>query len=329
MKILVIRFSSIGDIILCSPILRVLKHQGNYKVHFLTKKSYRQVIEHNPYIDKIHVFKDDMQELIPNLKTESFDLILDLHKNLRSLRIKFALNTRYITFNKLNLKKWWLVNMGRNLLPKVHIVDRYFSALSDIGILNDGLGLDYFYGKNDKVKADSILQDEKWLGISLGATYQTKRLPRGKLIALSKGLKISIVLLGGNDVEEDALAIMDNARSNSKVLDLVGKLSLNETAAVVDRLSLLITYDSGLMHMRAAFKKPLISLWGNTVPSFGMYPYFGNFAIFNKQFEVSGLKCRPCSKLGSDNCPKKHFKCMEEQDISRIIEIVHQFFGHN
>jgi ADP-heptose:LPS heptosyltransferase len=77
------------------------------------------------------------------------------------------------------------------------------------------------------------------------------------------------------------------------------------------------------MHIAAAFKRPVISVWGNTVPEFGMYPYFGSAAVAGKIMEIKGLSCRPCSKIGYKKCPRGHFKCMERQDMQALINAAH------
>jgi ADP-heptose:LPS heptosyltransferase len=146
MKILVIRFSSIGDIVLTSPVVRCIKKQlPHAEVHFLIKPQFKAVVEHNPYIDKIHYLGDSIAETIAQLRAENFDYLIDLHNNLRSLRIKLALSgVKSFSFDKLNFQKWLLVNMHLNRMPEVHIVDRYLHTVQSLGVKNDGAGLDYF-----------------------------------------------------------------------------------------------------------------------------------------------------------------------------------------
>ena len=96
----------------------------------------------------------------------------------------------------------------------------------------------------------------------------------------------------------------------------------NESAALIKLSSKVITHDTGLMHIAAAFKKEIVSVWGNTVPEFGMYPYYGDFSIWNQKFEILGLPCRPCTKIGYEKCPRGHFKCMLQQDDEKIAAAV-------
>jgi len=149
-KILVIRFSSIGDIVLTTPVLRCLKQfLPGVEVHFLTKTQYLPLLKENPYIDKIYCINDKVTEKLSDLKAEKYDFIIDLHKNIRSFQVKFALRTASGTFNKLNIQKWLYTNFKINKLPAVHIVDRYFEAAKKLQIKNDGKGLDYFIPQDD------------------------------------------------------------------------------------------------------------------------------------------------------------------------------------
>ncbi len=126
LKFLIIRFSSIGDIVLTTPVIRCLKKQvPDAAVHFLTKNSFRSVVEHNPYIDKLHVLAHSWELMMEELKTEDYDYIIDLHHNIKTLRIKKALKKKSFSFYKLNIQKYFFTAFKINFLPKVHIVDRY------------------------------------------------------------------------------------------------------------------------------------------------------------------------------------------------------------
>ncbi|HMU73339.1 MAG TPA: glycosyl transferase, partial [Ferruginibacter sp.] len=146
MKFLVIRFSSIGDIVLTTPVVRCLKKQvPDAEVHFLTKQSYRGIVDTNPYIDKVHVLADSFELMLHELQTEEYDYIIDLHHNLRTLRIKrFLKKVKAFSFNKLNVEKFILTNLKINLLPGKHIVNRNLETLRSFGVSDDGAGLDYF-----------------------------------------------------------------------------------------------------------------------------------------------------------------------------------------
>ena len=152
-KILIIRFSSIGDIVLTTPVIRCAKAQlKGTEIHYVTKETFKSILAHNPNIDKLHTFKEDISEVYDQLKAENFDIVIDLHKNLRSLRLKQKLGVKSYSFNKINLQKFVAVNFKQiNKLPDQHIVERYFDAIAPIGVTNDGKGLDHFITANDKV----------------------------------------------------------------------------------------------------------------------------------------------------------------------------------
>jgi heptosyltransferase-2 len=315
MKFLIIRFSSIGDIVLTTPVIRCLKQQvPGAQVHYLTKKNFASIIESNPYVDKVHVLEDDLQAVIRKLRAERYDELIDLHGNLRTARVKFALNARAYSFQKLNLEKWLMVRFKINRLPDVHIVERYLSTLKHLGVTNDGKGLDYFIPAADEVDV-TLLPSAEYTGIVIGAAHATKKMPLHKLVALTRMIDGTIVLLGGREDAETGEQI--RSADPQRIFNACGKFNLNQSASLVKQARNVISHDTGLMHIAAAFKKPVVSVWGNTIPGFGMYPYSGH-REHTYRAEVLGLKCRPCSKIGFDKCPLGHFKCMEDQDLGKI-----------
>ena len=323
-KVLIIRFSSIGDIVLTTPVIRCVKKQlPGAEVHYLTKFSFRSILESNPYIDKLHLLKDNLNDLLPSLVNEEFDYVIDLHHNVRTMKVKQALKkSEAFSFNKLNISKWFFTALKINLLPRVHIVDRYMETVKKLGVINDGLGLDYFIPEIDNVPDNDIPMSHAYgyIGIVIGAALATKKLPTDKLKELCGKIDFPIMLLGGPEDKAagDEIASIDSIR----IYNSCGKFNLNESADLVRRSKFIITHDTGLMHIAAAFKKQIISIWGNTVPGFGMGPYYGLANQPNDLFEVKNLWCRPCSKIGYAKCPLGHFKCMNKQDIEKIVQTV-------
>lgn len=312
MKILVLRFSSIGDIVLTSPVLRCLKQQTGATVHFLCKESFRPVVASNPYVDRVFAFQKGISEVLPALRAEKYDLVVDLHRNLRSLQLKWRLGKRSYSFRKLNLEKWLLVNWRINRLPAVHIVDRYMACVAPLGVQYDGGGLDFFIpeGQDWRQRIPAAEQPKQpFVAFVIGATHATKRLPTEKLIYLCSHIQQPVVLLGGK--QEVALGEQVAAAVGAHVHNYCGRLSLYESASVVRDADLVLTHDTGLMHIAAAFRKRIVSVWGNTVPEFGMYPFYPTGMEANTSFQVNGLTCRPCSKIGYAACPKGHFACMK------------------
>lgn len=319
MKALVIRFSSIGDIILTSPVLRCLKQQvPGAEVHFFTKEGFRSLVEHSPYVDRVHVLKDDLGQVVRELKAECFDHVIDLHHNARTLRVKLALGRPSKSFAKLNFEKWLLVNFKKDRLPKVHIVDRYMGAVAHLGVKNDGQGLDLFIPKEKEVDLSTLPAAHRngYIALCIGAGHFTKRLPQHKLIELAQQLHGPLVVIGGPDDRATGRAICD--ATGARAYDATGKYDLLASASLIRQARGVIAHDSGAMHVASAFKKDIVSIWGNTVPAFGMGPYIPQHPERARISEVQGLDCRPCSKLGFDQCPRGHFRCMEKQDLGAI-----------
>jgi ADP-heptose:LPS heptosyltransferase len=313
-KVLILRFSSIGDIVLTTPVIRCLKQQlPDAEIHYLTKPQYKNILEHNSYIDQLHVLDKPILQKAIELKQLSFDYIIDLHNNLRTRILKSILDVTSFSFDKLNFEKWMLVNLKTNQLPNVHIVDRYMQTVQALNVSNDNKGLDYFL----PTKFDSpTLPSTPFIAFAIGAQHSTKKLPNQKIIDICKLISKPIILLGGKEDIENATDIANGAGTH--VINKCGELSLHQSAFVLKHAEKVITHDTGLMHIAAAFKKEIISVWGNTVPEFGMTPYYGDTLVPSIKFEVFNLDCRPCSKIGFNTCPKGHFKCMNMQDTSKI-----------
>ncbi len=325
-KILLIRFSSIGDMVLTTPVIRALKTQLDAEIHAVTKKRYAFLYENNPNISKVYSLLKSEKEIIGALQKEHYDFVVDLQKNLRSRNITRSLKVESASFPKMNIKKWLLVNFKADLLPKVHVVDRYFKAVEKLKVKKDNLGLEYFIPANDEVKPEAISKEltNGFVGFVIGGQHYTKIFPAEKVAEVINKLSLPVLLLGGKEDFDRGEEIV-NLTPNRLVINTCGKYNLNQSASLVKQCMVLITNDTGLMHIGAAFNKPIVSVWGNTVPEFGMVPYMPNNKSGFFIAEVNGLSCRPCSKLGHSKCPKKHFKCMMMQDVEGIAGKVEEF----
>jgi ADP-heptose:LPS heptosyltransferase len=325
-KFLIIRFSSIGDIVLTTPIVRCLKNQVNdSEIHYLIKSKFKSVIEANPYIDKIHTLDNNFNDLVHELKEESFDYIIDLHRNIRTLRVKNRLNRFSLTFNKLNIEKWIMVNFKINKLPDIHIVDRYFKTVSPFSVINDNKGLDFFIKSDDVILLSNLFPDLKspFIILTAGGGHFTKQIPVIKIVELLGSINQPVVLIGGEEDIDKAKEIEKS--TNKNLYNLVGKLNIGQSASIINQAELIVTPDTGMMHIASALGKKVYSVWGNTIPEFGMSPYFpGNSSEI---FEVKNLACRPCSKIGFKKCPKKHFKCMMDLDFQNLAYKINKHFS--
>jgi ADP-heptose:LPS heptosyltransferase len=326
-KILVIRFSSIGDIVLTTPVLRCLhKVPGlQAEVHVATKKAFAALLQANPHVGRVHALEGSLTDLIRRLRAERFDYVVDLHNNLRSNLVRLALGRPSRAFHKLNIRKWLLTRFRIDRLPRVHIVDRYMEAAAGLGVKNDSGGLEYHIPQEARHFPDIVpgAFRDRYTAFVIGGKHATKRLPAARISAICQELDGPVVLLGGP--EDGPVAGLVAGDCGDKVFDACGKLSLDQSAYLVQQATVVITHDTGLMHVAAAFRKPIVSIWGNTIPAFGMFPYMPGNPELSAMVEVEGLSCRPCSKIGFDHCPKGHFDCMEKIPAARVAALVRRY----
>ncbi|MFT4599205.1 MAG: ADP-heptose:LPS heptosyltransferase [Bacteroidia bacterium] len=321
MKILIIRLSSIGDIVLTTPVIRCTRAAyPDAEIHFLIKKSFVSLVEHNPNLNTIKPYEKALEnELVQQLQSESYDLVIDLHKNVRTRRLIKTLNTKSISYNKENIRKWLFVNFKIDVLPDVHIVDRYFASLKRVNILNDNKGIDFFYSPKFQLDlSDYSLVKKEYTVITVGGTYFTKQIPERILMSLFKRLNGDIVLIGAGKSDATKAEQLTQNIPNKRVYNLCNQLSIEQSAYLIENAKSIITSDTGMMHIAAAFDTPIEAIWGNTNPSFGMYAYRPQQSnITNHKVQ---LNCNPCSKLGSDKCPRGHFNCMNMQNVEQIVK---------
>lgn len=318
MKILVVRFSSIGDVVLTTPVVRCLKQQTQAEVHYITKAAFAPVLEGNPYIDELIVIQKSVDEVLDRLKAENYDYVIDLHHNIRTFRLKRALNVKSFAFPKKNIAKFFLTKFKLNHMPELHVVDRYFQAVKSLGVKNDGKPADFFLLEKDTVDLKKYgLSSSSYVAVAMGAQFATKQIPLALLTKILEPIEIPIVLLGGTMDAENA-RILSEKLMGKKIHSFCGEFTLKQSAYLTKEAGVLLTGDTGLMHIASCFETPIVSVWGNTVPDFGMYAYTPKNKSLASIHEVLNLSCRPCSKIGYQSCPKKHFNCMNLQNPSNI-----------
>ncbi|MBI1184985.1 glycosyl transferase [bacterium] len=313
MRVLVIRFSSIGDLVLTSPVLRCLKAQfPDAELHFATKKAFADILRPNPHINQLHLLGENWKEFVANMP--DFNWVFDLHHNLRSKRLINAIKAGQVfSYNKQNLNKWLLVNFKINRLEGYSVVKSYFNSLP---INYDGSGLDFYLPADENFAKLKQQLPAKYVAVVLGGKFETKQMPADLLVELVAKISKPVVLLGGSDEKAKAEAV---AATCAHCTNLAGILSLHESAFAVQQAQFVLSSDTGLMHVAAAFGKKMAVVWGNTVREFGFSPLYKegqNHLV--RHFEVEELSCRPCSKLGHASCPKGHFNCMRLQDTEAI-----------
>jgi heptosyltransferase-2 len=340
MRLLFIRFSSIGDIVFTTPAIRCAKQQiPGVEIHFLTKASMKAVTIGNPYIDHFHYFDKDLQATINQLKACKFDYIIDLHKNYRTYQIQKALGVPSLSYEKLSLQKFLLTKLHLNFMPMRHIADRCLDALSSLGIVNDGKGLDYFIPKETTINNSALPAsfESGYIALVIGASYASKKLPVASLQALCHKIPYPIVLIGGKADQEEGAAI--EAVNPIKIWNACGKFNLHESALLVKQSRTVISHDTGFLYIACAFHKKTVAIWGATAPALQVEPYYPvaqkvNQTTLNRETVstslnsnemyfnaiVPNLPCQPCSNYGTKQCPQGHFACMKKQDLQSIAD---------
>ena len=321
MRLLFIRFSSIGDIVFTTPAIRVAKQQlPGVEIHFLTKPSMKAVTEANPYIDGFHYLEKDLHKTIIELKALNFDYVIDLHKNFRTFKIKRALGVSAFTYKKLSWQKLLLTKLHFNFMPNRHISERCVDTLAPLGVVNDGKGLDYFVPSTVHLTTNALPVShlDGYIALVIGASFASKKLPVAQLQDLCKQLKYPVVLIGGKEdaLEGEQVASVDP----SKIVNACGKFSLHESALLVQQSKTVISHDTGFLYIACAYHKKTVAIWGATSPALQVEPYYPNAHAAEMYYNavVPNLSCQPCSNYGSKQCPQGHFACMRQQNISMI-----------
>jgi heptosyltransferase-2 len=325
MKFLLIRLSSIGDVVLTTPVIRCLKTQvKDAEVHYLVAARYKEILMANPYIHAIHTVEQLNYGLIDELKAEGFHAIIDLQNEEASTRIRAELDLPSFILKHRSVQKSIFTSVKLNLLPRnEHVVDRYMRTVASFGVKNDGAGLDHFIPVEQEVTEKDIPASHHlgFIALVIGASFYTKRLPVAQLQDLCASIDHPVILLGG---KEDAHAGRQvSAADTVKLYNACGKFSLHESADLIRRSKLVIAPDTGMMHIAAALKKQVIAIWGSTVPALGMWPYYGEQHLARQpdmydHIQVNGLWCRPCTTIGRTECPLGHFKCMKKMDMGEV-----------
>ncbi len=321
-RLLVIRLSSIGDVVLTTPLVRRLRAKfPNAEIHFLTKPAFAPLVLYNPNLTK--VFAPETFN-----KASFYDICIDLQHNGHSAQLRPHAHTTF-RYRKENWKKFLLVNFKVNLYSGyTSTAERYINAVAPLGLADDNEGCEIFL--DDASKAFAAKQVEQnsnrpkppVLAVAYGARHFTKRFPAERFSSVLNRLlekyALEIWLLGGKEDSTIGEEIYRSIAQKERVKNFAGTCSLLESAALIEHADAMLCNDTGLMHIAAAFQKPIVALFGSSVAEFGFLPYRSPHSIL----EVKNLTCRPCSHIGRDRCPEKHFRCMTDIDDERIIAAV-------
>lgn len=306
-KILIIRLSSLGDILLTTPFIRAIKSQfPDIKIDMLLREEYADVVKLNLYLNKKFLFKKDDKSnnvLIEQLENTNYELVIDLQNNLRSKKVVSSLKTKSVKFDKRSFDKFLLVNFKINKLKEaLQIPVRYSNTIQNLKL--DKGGLDLF---TDKYANEELIGKNNLIGFCPGARHFTKRWLKEYFIELGNKITkngYTIVLFGGR-IDKEICEEINKAIPGS--INLANDDDLLQTVADMKLCKVVVCNDSGLMHTATATGTKVIAIFGSTVKEFGFAPYNCNNLIL----ENNSLTCRPCSHIGRSNCPKKHFDCIK------------------
>ena len=311
MKVLIVRLSSIGDIVLTTPLIRCLRKKfPSAQIDFVLKKKYAEVLSVNPYISNLIFYDGNLLKCAKQIIAEKYDIIIDVHRNFRSFLLTLFAWAKVLRYKSYALQKFLLVETGLNFYKaEVPVFKRYLKAVEVIDVHDDGEGLNFFIDENIKNKFGQTLKN-KYVGICPVAIWETKRWQRENFVDVAKRIiakyDYECLIFGGkNDFDycDDIKKLIGPKSKN-----LCGS-SLQETAVALEKCECLITGDTGLMHIAESLKVPTVAIFGPTVSEFGFYPQLATSKIISKK-----LLCKPCSTKGSKKCPVGNFNCI--RDIS-------------
>ncbi len=317
-KILIIRLSSLGDILLTTPVIKALKTKyHNVQIDFVLKKEFCDTLRHNPNISQLYFYEKDNAGLLKNdLLKKKYDFVIDLQNNFRSRGLTKGLGCKIYRFKKPTFKKLLLVWLKINLLKDLKAITSRYAEAAEVDI--DQHGLELFLPNN---VSSQLVGEKKYIGLCPGAKHFTKRWLPEYFVELGNELNkhgFTIVLFGGKSDKELCEMISKQIFGS---LNLQNDNQLFQIAADMRMCQLVITNDSGLMHTASAVGVPIAAILGSTVREFGFF----SEAEQNLILENNSLFCRPCSHIGRANCPKKHFKCMTDITPQAVLEKLQNF----
>jgi lipopolysaccharide heptosyltransferase II len=336
-KTLIIRFSSVGDIVLSTPLIRSLRRQmPQGQIDYLVRADYADLLRGNPSLSRVIEYPRegtlaDVQRLRTTIDATGYDCILDIHGSLRSRLLCRGLRN-VVRIHKRVIPRFLLVHFKKDLYTffggSPPVTERYFEPLIPWNITDNGEGTELFPSPEARARADAVLLPlrERKLGDLIGvcpsARHCTKMWPAERFAesAATLGAQYSagIVLFGSSNERDRCTAIasqMTSLAPGVPVLNAAGMLSLSETAAAMDHCRIILTNDSGLMHIAAARKRKLVAIFGSTAQQFGFYPPADGGIVI----EEHELECRPCTPIGRASCPRGHLRCLLDIPSARVV----------
>lgn len=333
-KVLIIRFSAIGDIVLTTPLLRMFKTTfPECSLDFLVKDEYKKIIMHNPHINNVLTLKTkNFWELVKEIRTKKYDMVIDLQMSLRSWLISILSgNFDRKTYHTRRFQRFILIKFRKNFYKDIVPVPlRFLETVKNLGVKDDGKGADFYFPPAEQrnvaemLKSDGIKDNKSLIILAPGAGRKTKQWPVENFAEIGRFLinaGYAVVTIGNHNDRELCEYILN---ASKEIKNYAGRLSLGQVAALLSRATLLITNDTGIMHIGTAVGSKVIAIFGPTTEVLGFYPFRGNATVVEEK-----LACRPCSYHGTDTCPKKHFKCMRSISLDEVKEKVSNILQRN
>ena len=311
--VLLVRFSSIGDILLTTPLVRALaRRHPDAKLVYVTKRAMAPLVADHPKVAEVVALEPDepLRHLARRLRALGPTHGLDLHGSLRSATLRLLVRCRWSAYRKRKVARSTLISVKVDLYGRpAPVPERYFEAARSLDVHPDGGRPEFYIGQGPKDRAaawlaERSLADAAVVALAPGAAHATKRWPLSHWIVLAQRLSEAgyrPIVLGGPDDRGIALQLAAEGSAENAV----GEFSLQETGALLARARVLVSGDTGVMHMATGVGTPVVALFGPTVEQFGFFPYRAPSIVLQRD-----LACRPCSSTGTAQCPLGHHRCM-------------------
>jgi len=326
-RILAIRFSSIGDILLTTPLLRAVRARyPEAHLAFLTKEPFAPLLADNPRLNDLMTLGagESLTHLADRIRARQYTHVLDLHGSLRTRGLRLLVRARWSGYRNHRLAREILIRGKRNVYPRdIPVPERYFDAVRKLDVRPDGEPPEFYL--DDKARAEA----RAWLGSGLGdaaplvavapgAAHLTKRWPVEywqDLVGRITARDFNVVVVGGPD---DRAVAGEVARAGgTRAVNAAGSFGLQGTGAIIASSRLLVSGDTGVMHMATGVNTPVIALFGPTVRAFGFFPYSREAVVLERD-----LDCRPCTAWGTERCPLGHHRCLRDIAATEVEDVV-------
>jgi heptosyltransferase-2 len=329
-----------GDILLSSPLVRILRQRfPQARIDFLLKSQFADLYVANPYLNNLLTLdagkgRRELFTLRSKIRCVGYDAVIDIHNNFRSAFLRRGAGSELFIVRKYKWQRFLLVKLGINTYREiVPVHQRYLRTPAALQLEDDGLGLELYIPAAEKglaadfLRFEGLKSDKLIIAMAPGAGFYSKRWPVDNFLELAKicieHMQAQIVLLGNEKEKSLCCAIQNSLGSN--VINVTGKLSLLQSAAALQHSHLLVSNDTGLMHMATAVKTPVVAIFGSTSQELGFFPVGHAVTII----ENKTLSCRPCTHIGRETCPRKHFRCMTAITPGMVFEAVQRTIGRN